>query len=270
MGERTGITWTHHTRNYWMGCTRIGPGCGLDHPEAGPGGGCYAERDSKRYGKAEWGDDQPRYYCGDGASKDVRKWNRKAQEAGERRRVFVNSYSDVLDHRAPQEWRNRIVDDAEACPWLDILLLTKRIGNAPRMLPGQLPPNVWMGMSAVDSKELHRDMDKLQWVNAAVHWISFEPALAPLTEADLAQLQRLDWIIWGGESGSKPRAIDLLTLQLLCRWRRNGEIPALFIKQFGELHARMHGWKSQHGADPAEWPAWARIQEFPGAGASDR
>ena len=92
MGERTGIGWCHHTRNYWMGCTKIGPGCDF----------CYAERASRRWGRDIWGDDRPRMYCGDGASKEVRRWNRKAQAAGERRRLFVNSFSDVLDHRAEQ------------------------------------------------------------------------------------------------------------------------------------------------------------------------
>lgn len=263
MGETTGITWCHHTRNYWMGCTRVGPGCGQDHPIAGPGGGCYAERMSLRWGKDLWGDDKPRSYCGDGASKDVRRWNRKAQEAGERRRVFINSYSDILDHRADQAWRNKVIEDASDCTSLDFLLLTKRIGNASRMLPAELPPNVWMGITAVDRIELQRDKEKLLNVHASVHWVSFEPALGPLDSNDLPLLQAFDWIIWGGESGPRPREIDLSTLRRLCRWSRERALPALFIKQFGERHARSEGWKSVHGADPAEWPVWARIQEFP-------
>jgi hypothetical protein len=39
-------------------------------------------------------------------------------------------------------------------------------------------------------------------------------------------------------------------------------IKPLFVKQFGNRHALAQGWKSAYGADPAEWPAWARIQEF--------
>jgi protein gp37 len=263
MGETTGITWAHHTRNYWMGCTRVGPGCGQDHPIAGVGGGCYAERMSLRWGRNLWGDDKPRWYCGEGASRDVRDWNRKAQEAGERRRLFVNSFSDMLDHRAEQAWREKIIEDAWACPWLYFLLLTKRIGNAPKMLPAQLPPNVWLGISAVDAKELLRDVPKLKKIRAAIHWLSFEPALGPLDVMERADLWNLDWIVWGGESGCKARAIDLDTLQRLCDWRRAGSLPPLFIKQFGERWAREHRWRSAHGAAPAEWPAWARIQEFP-------
>lgn len=39
MGESTGIAWTRHTFNPWIGCTRVSPGCG----GAKGVGGCYAE-----------------------------------------------------------------------------------------------------------------------------------------------------------------------------------------------------------------------------------
>jgi len=253
MGETTGIGWCHHTRNYWMGCTKVGPGCDF----------CYAERDSLRWGRDIWGDDQPRTYCGDGASREVRKWNRKALAEGIRRRLFVNSFSDVLDHRAEQAWRDRIVEDAWECTALDFLLLTKRIGNAPRMLPAQLPPNVWLGISAVNRAELHRDTPKLKRIKARVHWLSYEPALGPLAGGDLRILHEFGWIVWGGESGSRARPVDMGTLRNLHLWRAEGHLPPLFVKQFGELHARNNRWKHPHGAAPSEWPAWARIQEFP-------
>ena len=255
MGEKTGINWCHHTRNYWMGCTKVGPGCDF----------CYAERDSHRWGRDIWGDDKPRTYCGDGATREVRKWNAKATRDGVRRRLFINSFSDVLDHRAKQEWRNLIIEDAWACPSLVFLLLTKRIGNAPRMLPGKLPPNVWLGISAVNSQELHRDTGKLMQIGAAVRWVSFEPALGPLDRADLPLLQQYGWIVWGGESGHQAREIDLRTMRRLCDWRCEGRLAPLWIKQFGQRHAKEQGWKQVHGADLKEWPGWARIQHVPSA-----
>lgn len=27
MGKETGISWTHHTFNCWVGCQRVSPGC---------------------------------------------------------------------------------------------------------------------------------------------------------------------------------------------------------------------------------------------------
>ena len=256
MGERTGIAWCHHTRNYWMGCTNIGPGCDF----------CYAETASRRWGRDIWGDDKPRLYCGDNASKEVRRWNRKAAAEGVRRRLFVNSFSDVLDHKAEQAWRDKIIEDAWACPSLDFLLLTKRIGNAKRMLPAELPSNVWLGITAINRAELLRDTPKLKRINARLYWLSYEPALAPLDIRDLPILHEFDWIVWGGESGSRARPADMGTLENLLLWAAKGQLPPLFVKQFGELHARKNGWKQIHGADPSEWPEWARIQEFPQAG----
>ena len=36
MGQTTGISWTHHTANFWIGCQKVSPGC--EH--------CYAEHDT--------------------------------------------------------------------------------------------------------------------------------------------------------------------------------------------------------------------------------
>ena len=46
MAENSAISWTRHTWNPWMGCTKISPACD----------GCYAEAlMDKRYGKVQWG-----------------------------------------------------------------------------------------------------------------------------------------------------------------------------------------------------------------------
>ena len=41
MGQTTGISWTHHTANFWWGCRRVSPGC--EH--------CYAERMAHRFSR---------------------------------------------------------------------------------------------------------------------------------------------------------------------------------------------------------------------------
>jgi len=45
MSDTTNIEWADSTFNPWMGCTKVSPAC--DH--------CYAERDTKRFGRVEWG-----------------------------------------------------------------------------------------------------------------------------------------------------------------------------------------------------------------------
>jgi protein gp37 len=44
MAELTGIAWTDHTHNPWIGCTKVSPGCDI----------CYAEADwDKRYHRVQ-------------------------------------------------------------------------------------------------------------------------------------------------------------------------------------------------------------------------
>jgi protein gp37 len=67
---------------------------------------------------------------------DPLKWNRKAAETGYRPlRVFCASLADVFDNEAPQEWRDDLWQLLRETPNLRWILLTKRIGNAAKMLP---------------------------------------------------------------------------------------------------------------------------------------
>lgn len=68
MGRSTGIAWTRSTRNFWSGCTKVGPGCD----------GCYAEAFNRfTRGKNEttgqamnWGPGAPRIEHLRGAMKE--------------------------------------------------------------------------------------------------------------------------------------------------------------------------------------------------------
>lgn len=92
---------------------------------------------------------------------------------------------------------------------LDWLVLTKRPQLAPRMLPtcwGDGPANVWLGATAEDQIEARRRIPHLLLVPAAMHWLSVEPLLEPL---DLRPwLDRLGWVVVGGESGPGARAMQ--------------------------------------------------------------
>ncbi len=90
MGEQTSIGWCHHTFNPWWGCVEVSPAC--DH--------CYARVWAAFTGHAVWGKDAPRRFFGDEHWDEPFRWNRKAQGAGERRRVFCASMADVFEERS--------------------------------------------------------------------------------------------------------------------------------------------------------------------------
>ncbi|MGE0358622.1 MAG: DUF5131 family protein [Burkholderiales bacterium] len=181
MSERTGIAWTDHTRNFWTGCTKVGPGCS----------GCYAEsfnrwtrgRNEATGEATNWGAGAPRIPHLDGAARDLRRWNAKAAKEGRRRRVFINSMSDFFDNEVPPEWRGFAWRVIRECTCLDIQMLTKRAGNILGMLPadwGDGWPHVWLGSTVINQEEADRDIPKLLSAPAAVRFLSIEPMLGPI------------------------------------------------------------------------------------------
>ncbi len=253
MGENSKIAWTHHTFNAWTGCTEDGPEC--DH--------CYARELAKRNPKTlgVWGPMGTRVVTSDSYWRQPLKWNRDAEAAGERRRVFCSSLSDVAEEydtmpadsvqavmRARVKLGRLIVDT----PWLDWLLLTKRPANLlrvagemwPWLVPfGPLPDNVWVGTSAGNQHQVARRVWPLMNIGrrASVLFVSIEPLLGPI-DLDRAELLLkgwrdiitmgcyLDWVIVGGESGGGHRPMDPEWLATIAGQCAYSKVP-LFVKQ---------------------------------------
>lgn len=214
MAENSKIEWTDHTFNPWVGCTKVSPGCD----------NCYAEFWAKRTGNPDlWSGKRRRTKTWN----DPVRWNREAE--GTRKRVFCASLADVFDNEAPEEWRWDLFNLIRNTPNLDWLLLTKRIGNVHKFLPedwGNGYQNVWLGATIVNQDEADRDIPKLLNVPARVRFLSMEPLLGPVDLLNLSYggwpmdclngttqntmsnnfpIQRIDWVIVGGESGGKAR-----------------------------------------------------------------
>lgn len=227
MAEQSAISWTDATFNPWIGCTKVSTGA-LGACEL-----CYAERDNKRRGWVPgWGHGVPRRRTKTWG--DPIKWNRKATETGQRPRVFCASLADVFDNEVEQSWRDDLWQLLCDTPNLRWLLLTKRIGNAPEMLPLDWPfPNA--GLMATQ-QEWDRDFHKLMAIPATWHGVSAEPLLGHI---DIG-LARPDWIITSGESGSGFRPLDMDAVRSLRdQCARNG--VAFHHKQNGGTRGKEAG-----------------------------
>lgn len=167
------IEWMHHTFNPWIGCTQVSPACD----------NCYAMvLMDHRYHRVRWGSGQARRRTGDDYWRQPHRWNRAAECAGERYRVFCALLADVFDGEMPEmlnPWRSDLWEIIEATPHLDWLLLTKRPGNVMRMAPwGQRwPENVWVGTSVESARWADNRLPVLSAIPAAVRFISAEPLL---------------------------------------------------------------------------------------------
>lgn len=204
MAENSKIEWTNHTFNPWIGCQKVSPGC--DH--------CYAEAMmDHRYGKVKWGPHGERKRTSEANWKLPFRWAKKAEATGERPRVFCASLGDVFDNQVPPDWRLDLFALIECTPQLDWLLLTKRPENIRKMAPifWQEPKleNVWLGTTCEDQDNYLRRWRLISEIPVPVRFISYEPAIGPLS-INLAcpPVRAPDWIICGGESGTGARTME--------------------------------------------------------------
>lgn len=254
MGEHTGIHWTHHTFNPWIGCMKVSPGCA----------NCYAETlATNRMGLDVWGPAATthRKMMSENYWKEPLKWNRKAEAEGVRRRVFCASMADVFeDHPDLNEPRARLWNLIEATPALDWLLLTKRPQNIELMLPDNWwpwsgPENIWLGTS-IESQDYEFRAQCLRRINTAVHFLSIEPLLGPINLRWELASEDIEWVIVGGESGPGCRPMNLDWARKIRDDCREYGVP-LFFKQVG-------GTRKIDGVAGGELLDGERIQMFPG------
>ncbi len=222
MGEHTGISWTDHTFNPVWGCLKVSPAC--DH--------CYAEELANRFHAGLWGPHGGFREFGDGHWNEPLRWNRAAEKAGIRSRVFCASMADVFDNRWPEGVRDRLWQLIRSTPWLDWQLLTKRPQNIAKMLPADWDdgwPNVWLGTTVEDQLQADIRINHLRAIEARVRFLSCEPMLEAITP----DLSDIHWVIAGGESGPRARIMEP-------RWPRRlrdqcqAQGVAYWFKQWGK------------------------------------
>lgn len=272
MGESTGISWTDHTFNPWLGCQRVSPGCEK----------CYAETlVTGRMRLPVWGPSKTTERKRTTTPwKELPRWNRAAERDGVRRKVFCASLADIFeDHPMVVEWRAEALALLASCTSLDVQLLTKRPENIRRMVPsawlapGGWPAHVWIGTTVEDQRRAEERILHLLRVPAAVRFLSCEPLLEavdldPLTcdecwghDVFFAEVgaqpccadcgpgtfgngvemshgwwlgpDKIEWVIVGGESGPKARPFDLAWARRIVAQCREAGVAA-FVKQMGD------------------------------------
>ena len=222
MATKSTIEWTEATWNPSTGCDALSPGCE----------NCYAERLTKRLkamGQKKYANGFRLTLHPDTLEVPLR-WK-------EPQRIFVNSMSDLFHHQVPLEYIQRVFATMRAASWHQFQVLTKRSG---RLLAFSdkidWPSNVWMGVS-VESKRYTPRINHLRKTGAQTKFLSLEPLLGPL---DGLNLDGIDWVIVGGESGPGARAMApewAMSIQNQCR--KAG--VAFFFKQWGGVQKKRTG-----------------------------
>jgi protein gp37 len=228
----TAIEWTDETWNPMTGCTKISAGC--DH--------CYAytlaqTKTRDAYLRALPVKDTPENRKDPFAPRFWEERLRKPYSWREPKRVFVNSMSDIFHAQFSLEQIRRVFNVMNDLPQHQFQVLTKRPQRALRYADRlKFGPNIWIGTSIEDMRVAQR-AEFLRRIPAHVHFISAEPLLGPL---DALNLDHIEWVIGGGESGVGARPCKLewaRGLRDLCA--RAG--VAFFWKQWGGRTSKSGG-----------------------------
>ena len=184
--------------NPWIGCQKVSAGC-LN---------CYAARDNDRHHWVpEWGKDYR--LTSDANWKKPIQWAKQAVKDGVVRRVFCASLADVFDHNVNWEWRARLfqlISDTEKIGGLEWLLLTKRPEYIQQMHMIETFSNIRIGITCENAEMARLRMPIFLEAWKGKNFISWEPALSPITDwIPFCDNLHMDWIIAGCESGANMK-----------------------------------------------------------------
>jgi protein gp37 len=151
--------------------------------------------------------------------------------------IFVNSMSDLFHKDVPIEFVQRTFNVMHQAHWHQFQVLTKRSERLLDLSPQlEWTDNIWMGVS-VETEDYKFRIDDLRLTGAKIKFLSLEPLLGPLQDLNL---QDINWVIVGGESGPKARPV-------LREWVSNirdqcvfAKVP-FFFKQWGGVKKKKAG-----------------------------
>lgn len=228
------IEWTEETWNPITGCTKCSAGC--EH--------CYAAVFAHRLQAMG----NPRYAKGFAVSVHKDLFN-KPLEWKKPRRVFVNSMSDIFHPQISDSDILELFETMNAASWHTFQVLTKRADRLMELSSKiRWTPNIWMGVSIENKAALNR-CEMLKQCGAKIKFISAEPLLESIQEIDL---DNIDWLIVGGESGAGCRPMKKeWVVELKDKSQQGG--TAFFFKQWGGFHHSKAG-SLLEGKEYKEYP----------------
>lgn len=227
MSAVSSIEWTDATWNPVRGCTKISPGC--KH--------CYAETFAERF-RGVPGHPYERGF-------DLRPVPEKLAEPlkwSSPKTIFVNSMSDLFHEGVSEDYIEQVVRVMQMANWHTYQVLTKRADRLCELLSERLAfaaqeQHIWWGVSVENRKHGFPRIDALRRAPAAVRFLSIEPLLEDLGEINL---DGIDWVIVGGESGHGARPMDKAWVHNIRRQCGKANVY-FFFKQWGGVRKSESG-----------------------------
>lgn len=183
----TKIEWTEKTWNPITGCTKISNGCK----------NCYAETMSRRlHGMGN------KKYINNFTLTTHEEYLLEPTKWKDPSMIFVCSMSDIFHKDVSFDFIEQVFEVINHTPQHTYQILTKRAERMKEYCNTHyIPKNVWLGVTVEDINTKYR-INYLRTIKAVVKFISCEPLLEDLQRINL---EGIDWIIVGGESGISAR-----------------------------------------------------------------
>jgi len=238
MADGSAIEWTDATWNPVTGCTKISRGCD----------NCYAARFAERFRGVAG------HPFATGFDVTLRSERLEQPLVWRRSRmIFVNSMSDLFHKEIPRTFVDRVFDTMERATWHTFQVLTKRSSLMRDYLRRRYggrsgPSHIWCGVSVEDGRSKSR-IAHLRDAPAGVRFLSIEPLLGPIGAINL---NGIDWVIVGGESGPGARPIEPEWVREV-RDQCISHGAVFFFKQWGGLRPKSGG----RSLDGREWNDFA-------------
>lgn len=236
------IEWTERTWNPTAGCTKVSSGCK----------NCYAETMAKRLQAMGVKGYENEFKFNIVPSRLNDPYKRKKPTV-----YFLNSMSDIFHEEMPEDYLDQIFDVIEDTPHHTYQVLTKRADKMKEYFTKrQVPNNIWLGVTVDNKRQGLPRIDKLREIKATVLFLSVEPLLEDLGKMNL---NNIDWVIVGGESGPKARPMDkewVLNIKQQC----DDKDIAFFFKQWGTWGADKIKRNKKLNGKEIDGKVW---QEFP-------
>ncbi len=220
------IEWTEVTWNPTTGCNKVSSGCK----------NCYAEIFANRL--QAMGNEKYKNGFKLTIHPDVLNEPRKWRNS---RIIFVNSMSDLFHEKIPVNFLKSVFKVMNETPHHIYQVLTKRAERLSDIsYKLNWSDNIWMGVTVEDENAVFR-IEHLKKTPAKIKFLSLEPLLGPLPNLDL---NGIDWVIVGGESGKYARPVKeswILDIKEQCE-KANAEF---FFKQWGGMNKKANGRELQ-------------------------
>lgn len=218
----TKIEWTEASWNPITGCSKISTGCQ----------NCYAAAFAKRL-KAMG---NPRYKNGFDVTVHEDLFELPLQWK-KPKMIFVNSMSDLFHEDISNDVILKLFDVMNQAYWHTFQVLTKRTDRLVDLSSRiTWTNNIWMGTSIENNDFIFR-CELLKQCGAHIKFISAEPLIGPISQLDL---NGIDWLIVGGESGASCRPmLEEWVLELKDKSELLG--AAFFFKQWGGFNKKRNG-----------------------------